>query len=83
MKRKGRPLRTRIVVTTFVVSAIAMAAMVGTVVLVLDAIAHKTVDTSLDDRLSVISAGIESSSRGPAEALETTRRLDRRHHLAL
>ena len=39
--------------TTALVSAIAMAAMVGTVVLALNAITHKTVDTSLSDRLSV------------------------------
>jgi len=71
MRRSRRPLRTRIVVTTFVVSAIAMAAMVGTVVLVLDAITHNAVDSSLDDRLSVISTGIENSTRGPDEALET------------
>ena len=71
MKRGGRPLRTRIVITTAVVSALAMAAMVSTVVLALNAITHKSVDASLSDQLSVISSGIESSTTGPAEALET------------
>ena len=71
MKRTRRPLRTRIVVTTALVSAIAMAAMVGTVVLALNAITRNSVKSALDDRMSVISAGIESSDQGPDEALET------------
>jgi two-component system OmpR family sensor kinase len=71
MRRARRPLRTRIVVTTALVSAIAMAAMVGTVVLVLNTLTHKSVDSSLSDRLSVISSGIENSADGPKEALET------------
>jgi signal transduction histidine kinase len=70
MRRAGRPLRTRIVITTALVSAIAMAAMVSTVVLVLNAITHKTVDTSLSEQLSVIASGIENSDDGPEGALE-------------
>jgi two-component system OmpR family sensor kinase len=71
MRGGGRPLRTRIVITTALVSAIAMAAMVGTVVLVLNAITHNTVDSSLNDRMSVLSGGIENAAKGPQEALET------------
>ncbi len=71
MSRTGRPLRTRIVVTTALVSAIAMAAMVGTVVLALNAITHNSVDSALADRLSVLSTGIEHSTGDAAEALET------------
>jgi hypothetical protein len=70
MTRGGRPLRTRIVVTTALVSALAMAAMVSTVVLALNAITHKSVDTSLSDQLSVISSGIENAAGGPEGALE-------------
>jgi two-component system OmpR family sensor kinase len=71
MRLTSRPLRTRIVITTLLVSAIAMAAMVGTVVLALNAITHRSVDSSLNDRMSVLSAGIENASNGPKEALET------------
>jgi two-component system OmpR family sensor kinase len=71
MRRTSRPLRSRIVATTALVSAIAMAAMVGTVVLALNAITHNSVDSALDDRLSVLSSGIENSTGGAAEAFET------------
>ena len=70
MRHGQRPLRSRIVTTTIVVSAIAMAAMVATVVLVLNVLTHRTVDSSLEDRLTVITAGIENSDNGPAEALD-------------
>jgi two-component system OmpR family sensor kinase len=70
MRGAGRPLRTRIVITTALVSAIAMAAMVSTVVLVLNAITHKSVDTSLSEQLSVIASAIENSDAGPEGALE-------------
>jgi two-component system OmpR family sensor kinase len=70
MRRAGGPLRTRIVITTALVSALAMAAMVSTVVLALNAITHNSVDASLSDQLSVISSGIENSANGPEGALE-------------
>jgi signal transduction histidine kinase len=71
MRRSGRPLRTRIVATTALVSALAMAAMIGAVVLVMNAVAHNSVDSSLNDRWTVISSGIRNSSEGPAKALDT------------
>ena len=83
MTRGGRPLRTRIVVTTALVSALAMAAMVSTVVLALNAITHKSVDTSLSDQLSVISVGDRELGHRPGGGARDTGRLDRRHHLAL
>lgn len=72
MRRTGRPLRTRIVATTALVSAIAMAAMVATVVLALNAITRNSVDRALNDRLNVLSSGIENSTDDAAEAFETS-----------
>ncbi len=70
MSRAERPLRTRIITTTILVSAIAMTAMVATVVVVLNVLTHRTVESSLQDRLTLISSGIENSDTGPAEALD-------------
>jgi signal transduction histidine kinase len=71
MRFPGRQLRSRIIWTTAVVSGLAMAAMVGTVVLVLSALTSNSVATTLEDRLSVISSGIEGDTSGPTRALET------------
>jgi two-component system OmpR family sensor kinase len=71
MRFPGRRLRSRIIWTTAVVSAIAMAAMVGTVLLVLTTLTRNSVDSTLRDRLSVISSGIQSDAGGPSRALET------------
>ena len=67
----GRGLRSRIIWTTALVSALAMAAMIGTVVLALHAVTRKDVRSTLEDRLLVISSGIESDSGGPARALQS------------
>lgn len=69
MSRPGRRLRSRIIATTALVSALAMAAMIGTVVLALNAIVHNNVDSTLRDRLSVISGSINHGG-GFAQALE-------------
>ena len=67
----GRGLRSRIIWTTALVSALAMAAMIGTVVLALHAVTRKDVRSTLEDRLLVIASGIESDSGGPARALQS------------
>ena len=72
MRFPARRLRTRIIWTTALVSGIAMAATVGTVLLVLSSLTQRSLDTTLADRLSVLSAGIESSTGDPARTLETT-----------
>ena len=70
MKRRQR-LRRRIVRSTALVSAVAMAAMIGTVVLALSAVTRNSVDSTLDDRFDVISAAIASSSKDPTTSIET------------
>ncbi|MCZ4498074.1 MAG: hypothetical protein JWQ74_627 [Marmoricola sp.] len=62
-------LRRRILWTTALVSLIAMAAMIGTVVLVLNAIARNNLDSGLEDRLAVVSAAISEDADRPVEAL--------------
>lgn len=71
MRTPARGLRARIIWTTALVSGIAMAAMIGTVVLALNTLTHKSIDSTLHARLSVLSSGISSSSAGPTRALET------------
>ena len=57
--------------TTALVSAVAMVAMIGTVVLALNAVTRNSIDSALADRLAVITAGVEGNPDGPALALET------------
>ena len=71
MRFPPRRLRSRIIWTTALVSGVAMALMIGTVLLVLTTLTRNSVDTTLKDRLSVISSGIENNTSGPAQALET------------
>lgn len=66
-----RGLRSRIIWTTALISALAMAAMIGAVILVLNAVTRNNVESNLEDRLVVISSGIASDEQGPAEALES------------
>lgn len=70
MRVPGRSLRARVVWTTAAVSAVAMAAMVGTVVLILHALARNSIDTALDDRLSLVSSVIDIGDNGVVEGLE-------------
>lgn len=71
MRRPGRTLISRIVWTTVIVSAIAMAAMIATVLLVLSALNGKNVDARLDDQLSAVSATLTVGANGTLTPLET------------
>lgn len=71
MRRSRRPLRTRIVATTAVVSAVAMAAMIAAVVLTLNNITLKSVDSDLKDRVSVLTSAIKREANNPSRAIET------------
>lgn len=62
MNLRGRTLRARVVRSTALVSAIAMAAMIITVVLVLAAVSRNSLDTRLDDQLAAVSASLSSSN---------------------
>ncbi|MEP6814409.1 MAG: hypothetical protein ABI873_02525, partial [Marmoricola sp.] len=71
MRFPARRLRSRIIWTTALVSGIAMAAMIGTVLLALTALTRNSVSSTLEARLSVLSSAIESDPAGPTRALET------------
>jgi two-component system OmpR family sensor kinase len=66
-----RGLRSRIIWTTALVTALAMAAMIGTVMLALNAVTRSNVESTLADRLLVFSTAIETNRSGPASALES------------
>ena len=57
--------------STAIVSAVAMAAMIGTVVLALSAVTRNSVRSTLDDRFDVISSAVAASGKDPASAIET------------
>lgn len=67
----GRSLRARIVWTTTIVATVAMAAMIGTVVLVLNETASNSVETTLGDRLDVASATLRIGPSGELTELAT------------
>lgn len=71
MRAPGRTLISRIVWSTLLVSAIAVTAMIGTVVLVLSALTEKNIDSRLEDRLSAVSATVSVGGDGMVTALET------------
>lgn len=71
MNIRGRTLRARVVRSAALVSAIAVAAMIGTVVLVLNATADNAVDSTLRDQLSAVSATLSLDSNGAIKELET------------
>lgn len=71
MRRPGRTLRARIVWSTAIVAAVAMSAMVGTVVLVLNVTATNSVNATLSDRLDAVSATLRTTSSGALTELET------------
>ncbi|MCW2750205.1 MAG: hypothetical protein JWR83_1315 [Aeromicrobium sp.] len=71
MRAPGRTLRARIVWTTAIVSAIAMAAMIGTVLLVLNVSSTNSVNTTLKDRLDLVEASLTISSSGSLAERET------------
>ena len=71
MTKSGRSLRSRVVWTTTIVAAVAMAAMIGTVVLVLNETATNSVETTVSDRLDVASATLRMGPNGELTELET------------
>jgi two-component system OmpR family sensor kinase len=71
MRKPGRTLRARIVWTTAIVTALAMAAMIGAVVLVLNVSATRSVNTTLHDRLEVVMASLTTSPDGSLSEQET------------
>lgn len=71
MRFRGGTLMSRIVWTTTVVSAVAMAAMIGTVLLVLAALTHNNIESRLSDQLVAISSTVSVDTTGIVVALET------------
>lgn len=71
MKQPGHSLQSRIVWSTTVVTALAMAAMIGTVLLILQAWTMKSIDRRLTDQASAISTTIVVADDGSITASET------------
>jgi two-component system OmpR family sensor kinase len=71
MRAPGRTLRARIVWTTAIVSAIAMTAMIGTVLLVLSALESNNIDARLHDQIAAISTTLSVGPDGAVRAAET------------
>lgn len=69
MSRRSPSLRRRIVWSTAVVTALAMAAVTGTVVLVLSALTRNSVDSALDDRLALVTSAVETGADGTVRKL--------------
>jgi two-component system OmpR family sensor kinase len=68
----GRGLRSRIIWTTALVSALAMSAMIGTVVLSLNGATRSNVDATLQGRFESTRSAVETGNSSPTEALETS-----------
>lgn len=71
MRSPGRTLQSRIVWTTTIVTALAMAAMIGTVLLILQALNMNNVERRLTDQASAISTTIDVADDGSVTASET------------
>ena len=71
MRAPGRTLQSRIVWTTTVVTAVAMAAMIGTILLILQALTTNNVERRLTDQASAISTTIVVAKDGSVSASET------------
>ncbi len=71
MKLPGRTLQSRIVWTTTIVSALAMSAMIGTVMLILSALTMNNIDQRLSDQAAAISTTIKVAGDGSISASET------------
>lgn len=71
MRSPGRTLQSRIVWTTTIVTALAMAAMIGTVLLILQALSMNNVEQRLTDQASAISTTIVVADDGSITASET------------
>ncbi len=70
--RIGGGLRSRIIWTTAVVSALAMGAMIGVVVLALNRATDSNVDATLKGRFQTTRSALEIAKNSPATALETS-----------
>jgi signal transduction histidine kinase len=71
MRTPGRTLISRIVLTTLVVTAVAMAAMVATVMLVLSALTSNDIDNRLHDQLAAVASTVDVAHDGSVTAPET------------
>jgi signal transduction histidine kinase len=71
MRLPQHTLISRIVWTTLIATAVAMAAMVVTVMLVLSALTNKNIEARLHDQLAAVSSTVKVSSDGSVSALET------------
>jgi signal transduction histidine kinase len=71
MRSRSPSLRRRIVWSTAIVTAIAMAAVTGTVVLVLSALTRNSVDSTLDDRIALVTSAVETGPDGSIRTLRT------------
>ena len=69
MRSRSPSLRRRIVWSTAVVTAIAMAAVTGTVVLILAALTRNSVDSALTDRLALVASAVENGPDGSVRTL--------------
>ena len=67
-----RGLRNRIIWTTAMVSALAMGAMIGTVVLSLNGATRSNVNATLSDRFQSTRSAVESGKNTPAQAMESS-----------
>ncbi len=72
MRAPGRTLQARIVWTTTIVSALALAAMIGTVLLILQALTMNNIHQRLADQASAISTTITVADDGSISTSETT-----------
>jgi two-component system OmpR family sensor kinase len=68
----GRGLRSRIIWTTALVTALAMGAMIGTVIFALNAATRSNVGATLTDRFQSTRSAVESGKDDPPQALETS-----------
>jgi two-component system OmpR family sensor kinase len=71
MRSRNPSLRRRIVWSTAIVTAIAMAAVTGTVVLILSALTRNSVDSTLDDRIALVTSAVETGPDGSIRTLRT------------
>ncbi len=70
MRSRNPSLRRRIVWSTAIVTAIAMAAVTGTVVLILSALTRNSVESALDDRLALVTSAVETGPDGSIRTLQ-------------
>lgn len=72
MRPWRRSLRARIIWSTTLVTAIAMVAMVGTVILIVTTLTRGRVESALSDKLSAVEATVVEASNGNIRQLDTS-----------